>query len=94
MRKTKYLRPGLLLAAGVLLCNPLVSTLDVLPDCFAYLLIIWALRGAAELVPHFGDAIQHAKKLLLITSIKAPSFFMWRRSLKKRGRWLDTAQRA
>lgn len=70
----KSLRPGLLLLAAILLFNPYISTLDFLPDCIAYLFIILALRGVAESVPHFAEAINGAKKMLLITAIKLPAY--------------------
>lgn len=72
----KNLHPGLLTAAAILLFNPFFSTLDVLPDAIAWLLVLFALSGVAEFVPHFDTAQTHAKKLLLITAIKLPSYFM------------------
>lgn len=73
---TRVLRPGLLLVAAILLANPFISTLDVLPDFIAYLCIIGALHGVSSLVPHFDSAIRQAKKLLLVTALKAPSY-LW-----------------
>ena len=72
----RLLRPGLLTAAAIFLSNPFVSTLDVLPDAFAWLFMLLFLSRMAEFVPHFDAAVIHAKKLLLITALKAPSFFL------------------
>lgn len=72
----KNLHPRLLTAAAVLLFNPFISTLDLLPDAIAWMLILWAISGVAAFVPHFDTATQHAKKLLLITALKAPSYFV------------------
>lgn len=72
----KNLHPRLLTAAAVILFNPFISTLDLLPDAIAWLLMLWAIAGVAEFVPHFDVATQHAKKLLLITALKVPSYFV------------------
>jgi hypothetical protein len=72
----KHLRPGLLTAALILLSNPFVSTLDILPDAIAWLLILLSISGVAAFIPHFDNAFTHAKKLLLITALKAPSYLM------------------
>ncbi len=72
----KELRPGFLLAAAILLFNPYISTFDILPDFVAYLCILISIRGVTELVPHFNEARTAAKKLLIVSVAKLPSYLL------------------
>ncbi len=62
------------IAAAVMLCNPSPMYFDILPDVFGFLLLYFALRRLAELVPAFADARDAENKLLLITALKIPAW--------------------
>ena len=72
-KKNYYLRIG---AALVLLCNPNIHIIDILPDFIAYFIIFSLLSEAADLAPHFAQARDSAKKLALIGLFKIPAAFL------------------
>ena len=67
---------GLLLAGLFLLFNPNVNLVDPLPDAIAYLLLMHALNGAAELFPYFSEARDGFRKLIWINLSKLPAIFL------------------
>ena len=72
-KRNYYLRIG---AALVLLCNPNIHVIDILPDFIAYFIIFSLLSEAADLAPHFAQARDSAKKLALIGLFKIPAAFL------------------
>ena len=59
LKKTEKNRNGRLLAlagASILLANPIVGFVDLLPNCFAYLLLCVGLSRVADLEGHICEA--------------------------------------
>ena len=75
MKKTKnhYLRIGIAL---ILLCNPNIHIIDILPDFIAYFLIFSVVCEAAGLSPHFAEARDAAKRLAILGLFKIPASFL------------------
>lgn len=74
--KAKNLRTGCLFAAAFFLFNPNVTILDVLPDFIGYLLILRAISGLRDIVPHFEEATLALRRLLWMTGLRLPAFLM------------------
>ena len=72
-KRNYYLRIG---TALVLLCNPNIHVIDVLPDFIAYFIIFSLISEAADLAPHFAQARDSAKKLALLGLFKIPAAFL------------------
>lgn len=72
-KKNYYLRIG---AALLLLCNPNIHIIDILPDFIAYFLLFSVISEAADLAPHFSQARDGAKKLAILGLLKIPAAFL------------------
>lgn len=72
-KKNYYLRLG---AALLLLCNPNIHIVDILPDFIAYFLIFSIISEAADLAPHFAQARDACKKLAILGLLKIPASFL------------------
>ncbi|MBQ7390707.1 MAG: hypothetical protein IJW02_06350 [Clostridia bacterium] len=70
-RKNVY---ALIAIALVFLFNPNVNLIDILPDCVAYLLLIFAIGRLHETVPYLAECKGALVKLTLVTLIKIPAF--------------------
>ena len=68
--KNKY---PLILLSLILLFNPPVNIIDILPDCIAYILLILAIGNLTENVPYLKEAKDALVKLALLTSVKIPA---------------------
>lgn len=62
--------------AAVLLFNPVVSIIDVLPDFFAYLFLMIAISKAKYLFDNIDDAYSALKKMLIISGLKTVCMFL------------------
>ena len=77
MNRTKKIFPaGLLIGASWILANPNVSMIDLIPDCIAYALILYALRHISTFAPYMQEATDNFRKLFYITLIKFPALFI------------------
>ncbi len=72
----KNLRPGYLIAAAIFLFNPYVNIVDVLPDCIGYLMILRAIAGVSDLIPHFREAKDALYRLFWFSLVRVPATFM------------------
>ena len=72
----------------LLLINPMPLLLDIFPDVIGYALMFAAVRRISVLVPEFDTLKDHISKLILITAIKIPAFFLmlsiWSGNLSQR----------
>lgn len=75
MKKQKkyYARIG---AALLLLCNPNIHVIDILPDFIAYFLLFSVLSEASDLAPHFAQAREACKKMAILGLFKIPALFI------------------
>ncbi len=62
--------------AFIMLINPMPMLLDLLPDALAYLIILFSLRRSIGEVDVFDDFKASTKKLLILSAVKIPSFFV------------------
>ena len=77
MNNAKRIFPaGLLIGAAWILANPNVSMLDIVPDCIAFGLILYALRHISGFAPYMQEATDNFKKLFYITLLKIPALFI------------------
>ena len=58
------------------LINPSVQVVDVLPDFIAYFIIVNRLSYATERAPYFAEAKNVFSRLLLLSLLKIPAFFV------------------
>ena len=72
----KIFPAGLLIGAAWILANPNISMLDIVPDCIAFGLILYALRHIASFAPYMQEASDNFKKLFYITLLKLPALFI------------------
>ena len=76
-REHKKIRFGLFIVAAVFLCNPLMATIDILPDFIGYLIICASLSGFCEINEYFVEAQRNFYKLLYVSIARfALSTFM------------------
>ncbi len=64
---------GLLTLALVLLFNPNVSVVDILPDFISFLIILHLLRGISDKVPYFAQLRTSVKKLFVFSLLRVPA---------------------
>ena len=76
MKEKTVIGWGWILAAGVMLLNPMPMLTDVLPDALGFLFLWLAFRRVSGVVPAFQDAQEAGKRLLLITALKIPAWVM------------------
>ncbi|MBQ7355762.1 MAG: hypothetical protein IJW66_00005, partial [Clostridia bacterium] len=67
---------GLILFALLLLINPSVQVVDIFPDFIAYIIILRRLSYAVDRAPYFAEARSAVSKLLLISILKLPTYFV------------------
>lgn len=67
---------GLILFALLLLINPSVQVVDIFPDFIAYIIILRRLSYAVDRAPYFAEARSAVSKLLLISILKLPAYFV------------------
>ena len=72
-KKNYYLR---IFTALLLLANPNIHIIDILPDFIAYFLIFSVVSEAADLAPHFAQAKDACKRLALLCLFKIPASFI------------------
>ena len=72
-RKNHYMR---ILFALILLFNPNINLVDILPDFIAYFLIFSVISEAKDLAPHFSQAAEATKKLAILCLAKIPASFI------------------
>lgn len=68
--KIKKIKFGYFAIAAVFLWNPMMGTIDVLPDFIGYLLICSALTGLSEINDHFAEALSGFRKLVYVSLLK------------------------
>lgn len=76
MKRKTVIGWGLILAAGVFLLNPSPMLIDLLPDVIGFLLLRFALRRVASIMPSFEDVLDTENKLLLVTALRIPALFI------------------
>lgn len=77
MNKVKKIFPaGLLIGASWILANPNITMIDLIPDCIAYALILYALRHISTFAPYMQEATDNFRKLFYVTLLKLPALFI------------------
>ena len=80
MERTKKLKSGfgnfLLIIALVCLANPSVQVVDIFPDFIAYFIIARKLSYAVPRAPYFAEAKSAFSRLMLISLMKLPAYFV------------------
>ncbi len=75
-RDGKVVSWGCIIAALILLCNPMPMMIDIMPDAIAYALILFGLRRAVGEITVFKDVRKPANRLLAISLLKIPALFI------------------
>ena len=70
------IRFGMIVAAVILLCNPNINLVDVMPDFVAYLLLYTALTYAGAGNPYLSDCREGFKKLMWVNLSKIPALIL------------------
>ncbi len=76
MNQAYSLRTGRILFGFVFLLNPYFSTLDLLPDCIGYALILSGLGEVIWAVPSLTEAREKLLKLTLVSVIRMAAFLL------------------
>ena len=76
MKEKPVIGWGWILAACVMLMNPMPMLTDVLPDALGFLFLWLAFRRVSAAVPAFEDVQEAGKRMLLITALKIPAWVM------------------
>lgn len=67
--------------ALLFLFNANFNLLDVLPDCISYILLIYVIGDASNIVPYLAECKSALGKLTLVSAIRVPTFFLMYRNL-------------
>ncbi len=74
MKENKSIFPvSALIAGAFILANPNASLIDILPDCIAYALFLYALRHISAFVPYMREAADGFRRLFYLTLVKLPA---------------------
>ena len=73
MMKIKRAYPLIILSL-VFLFNPNINLIDVMPDCVAYILLVFAIGNLSQTVPYLFECKNALMKLALVTILKIPAF--------------------
>ncbi len=74
--KEKVRGRGLLIFCLVLLFNPNIKIIDIMPDFIAYFFIMRMLRGISDAVPYFSELRSDIKKLFILNILRFPAQFI------------------
>jgi len=74
LKENKSMGFGMVLAGFILLFNPMIHVIDIIPDVIGFLLIAVGLRKTSFFVSRIDDARRMFWKLVIIEGIKLPSF--------------------
>lgn len=55
---------------AIFLCNPLITLVDILPDCIGLLMIVHGLSKISEVTDHLGDARDCFAKLAVVSAVQ------------------------
>lgn len=69
----KRLGLGLVCAALIFLFNPMVSVIDIFPDCIGYLLLCMGITQLADMDYHFEEALKYFKRMLIASAVQLAS---------------------
>ena len=72
----------LVVVSLLILFNPSANILDILPDCIAYGLLIYAIGGLDKTVPYLSECKGALIKLAVVALIKIPAFFVMYANMK------------
>ena len=67
---------SLVILSLVLLFNPSINILDLLPDFIAYALLVFIIGDLAESIPYLAECKDALTKLAIITLIRIPAFLI------------------
>ena len=76
LKENKSMGFGMVLAGFILLFNPMIHVIDLIPDVIGFLLIAVGLTKTSFFVSRIDDARRLFWKLVIIEGIKLPSFLM------------------
>ena len=72
----------LIIISLILLFNPSANILDILPDCIAYALLIYAIGQTDKTIPYLAECKGALIKLAVVTLVKIPAFFIMYANMK------------
>ncbi len=76
LKENKKMGFGMVLAGFILLFNPMIHVIDLIPDVIGFILIAAGLRKTSFFVSRIDDARRLFWKLVIIEAIKLPSFLL------------------
>ncbi len=77
MKSAKNVFPvGALIAGIFILFNPNVTIIDLVPDCIAYALFLYALRHVSVFVPYMREAADGFRRLFYLSLVKLPALIV------------------
>lgn len=76
LKKDSGMGFGMVLAGFILLFNPMIHVIDIIPDVIGFLLIAVGLRKTSFFISRIDDARRMFWKLVLIEGIKIPAVFL------------------
>ena len=76
MSKKEKSKNGAILLALVLIVNPNINIVDILPDFVGYIILIRAISGAALTTPYFSEAKTYLTRLMWLSVLRVPAFLI------------------
>ncbi len=76
MKNPKNMGLGFVIAGLVFLCNPIISLVDILPDCMGLLLILVGLNKVADLSSELSEAADGLQNMLRISLCELLAAFL------------------
>lgn len=76
LKKDSSMGFGMVLAGFILLFNPMIHIIDIIPDVIGFMLIAAGLRKTSFFISRIDDARRMFWKLVLIEGIKIPAIFL------------------
>jgi hypothetical protein len=76
MKKKTLISWWKLIFGCILLFNPNINLIDVMPDALGYLLLLLAIQSASDTFPHFDEAYSAFYKLFWINLAKLPALYI------------------
>lgn len=76
MSKKEKTKCGAIIFALILIINPNINIIDILPDFVGYIILIRAISDAALTTPYFTEAKTYLSRLMWLSVLRVPAFLI------------------
>ena len=78
----KFSARTLIIFSLILLFNPSINLIDILPDCIGYAVLVLVIGKLSETIPYLSECKSALMKLTLVTLVKIPAFVIMYANIK------------